>query len=488
MRFLRRSLVGLFLMAATLGLLALAGNAMFSAFQARNADQGRPRQASERVLAVNVVQFTPETVVPVLSTFGEIRSRRTLEVRAGAAGEVVELGDTMRDGGRVSAGQLLFRVDPTDATTALAVAQTDLQDAEDELRDARRSVGLAQEDVDSARAQADLRDRALQRQRDLSDRGVGTTAAIETAELAASSAAQAVLSRRQALAQAEARLDQAATRLSRGQIALAEARRRVAETEMHAGFDGVLSEVTVVEGRLVTSNEKLATLIDPDALEISFRVSTPQYARLLDASGRLIASDLEVSLEVNGFTLSTTGTISREGATVGAGQTGRLLFADLQTATGFRPGDFATVAIREPALDGVARLPSAAVDAAGSVLLVGEDDRLELAQVAVVRRQGDDVLVRATGLDGRDVVAERTPLLGSGIKVRILRPGTDAPEQAAVAPAMIELTEERRARLIAYVEGNDGMPAEARERVLAQLRAPTVPARTIERIEQRMGG
>jgi len=482
-------LVGLFLLAATLGLLALAGNGLFQAFQARQADEGKSRPARERVLAVNVIAFTPETVVPVLSTFGEIRSRRTLEVRASAAGEVVELGQGVQDGGRVTRGQLLFRVDLTDAMTAREVAQTDVQDAGAEVSDARRSLGLAGEEVASARAQADLRQRALQRQRDLAARGVGTEAAIEAAELAAVAADQAVLSRRQSEAQAQARLDQAATQVNRREIALAEAERRVADTEITAQFDGILGDVTVVTGRLVTNNEKVAQLIDPDALEVSFRVSTPQYARLLDENGRLTEAELTVSLEVNGFTLATTGKISRESAAVGTGQTGRLLFADLVSATGFRPGDFASVDVTEPALERVARLPAAAVDSTGTILLVGEDDRLEVAVVEVVRRQGDDVLVRARGLTGREVVAERSPLLGAGIKVRPLRPVVDGEGQAApVADAMVELTEERRAELIAFVEGNTRMPADAKERVLAQLREPSVPAQTIERIEQRMGG
>ena len=53
---------------------------------------------------------------------------------------------------------------------------------------------------------------------------------------------------------------------------------------------------------------------------------------------------------------------------------------------------------------------------------------------------------------------------------------------------MVELTDERRAKLIAFVEGNQRMPTEAKERVLSQLAEPQVPARVVERIESRMGG
>ena len=55
-------------------------------------------------------------------------------------------------------------------------------------------------------------------------------------------------------------------------------------------------------------------------------------------------------------------------------------------------------------------------------------------------------------------------------------------------PDMVELTEERRARLVAFVEANTRMPQEAKARVLAQLAEPSVPAQVVARIESRMGG
>ena len=119
------------------------------------------------------------------------------------------------------------------------------------------------------------------------------------------------------------------------------------------------------------------------------------------------------------------------------------------------------------------------------MLVLGEENRLELAAVDVLRRQGDTVIVRSRDLIGKEIVSARSPLLGAGIKVRPLR-STDSgvPE----APAMVELTEERRAKLVAFVEGNKRMPAAAKKRVLAQLSKPQVPAKMVERIESRMGG
>jgi len=221
-------------------------------------------------------------------------------------------------------------------------------------------------------------------------------------------------------------------------------------------------------------------------LEVAVRVSTAQYSRLSDA-GKLSQAPVQVTLDVLGVDITADGQLTRESAAVGEGQTGRQLFVSLSKPDGFRPGDFVRVGIKEPAVSRVARLPSSAVSAAGKVLIIGEDERLSEADVQLVRRQGDDVLVRARGIAGAQIVAERSPLLGAGIKVRALAPpgeGTAEPE----LPAMVALDDDRRAKLIAFVESNNRMPAAAKERVLGQLQQPEVPAAVVDRIEGRMGG
>lgn len=487
MKFLRNSLIGVFLLSVTLGLFALAGTIVYGALEARWSREAPQPPARERVVSVNVVTVEPTTVEPVLETFGELRSRRTLDLRAATGGAVVWVSEDFEEGGRVAAGQPLLRIDPADAQSALDTARAELAEAEADLRDAERGIALARDELAAAEAQARLRERALERQKDLDARGVGTAAAVETAELAVSAAMQSVLSRRQALAQAETRLDQAGPALERRRIALAEAERRLADTEIAAQFAGVLSEVGVVEGGLVSANERIAQIIDPDALEVAFRVSTSQYARLLDDAGRLEGLPVAVALDVMGTDIVTAGTISRESAAVGEGQTGRVIYARIDEPAGFRPGDFVRVRVKEDPLEGVALLPAAAVDPAGDVLVVGEDERLAEAAVEVLRRQGNEVIVRAVDLYGREIVAERSPLLGAGIRVRPVRPqapGAAAPEE----PEMVELDPERRARLVAFIEANQFMPADAKERVLGQLQQDRVPAGVIARIESRMGG
>lgn len=483
MRFLRRSLTGVFLLAMTLALVAWAGEMVRGAVVARMSEEPRSFPQRERVLSVNVVTLEAQTLVPELTVFGELRSQRTLDLRSATGGTVLSASDALVEGGTVSQGDLLLRIDPVQAQGALDRVRADLQDAQAELRDADRAVILAEDELTAARAQATLRDQALARARDLSDRGVGTTAAVEAAELAASAAQASVLSRRQAVASAQARIDQANTRLTRAQISVSEAERDVADTQVFAAFDGTLADVSITPGGRVTANERFAQLVDPTQLEVSFQISTLQYARLLDDAGQLTKAPVAVTLDVSGVNLRATGQITREGATVGAGQTGRLLFAQLDAAPGFRPGDFVTVRIDEPALEDVALVPATAVAADQTVLVIGEDDRLQVADVTLLRRQGDDVIITVGDNPGAVIVAERSPLLGAGIKVNPIRPG--APE-AAIVPEMITLDAERRAKLIAFVsEGR--MPDDVKARIIGQLEADEVPSQTVTRLESRMG-
>lgn len=485
MRFLRNSLTGLFLASLTLGLLAYAGQTIFSAVQERMSDETEMPERRERVFAVNVTRGEPQTITPELTTFGEVQSRRNLEIRAKTSGTIIELASVFQDGGEVDAGQVLARIDPADAQSALDRARSDLADAEAEVREAERGVVLARDDLTAAREQAALRERAFTRQKDLEDRGVGTASLVETAELAAAQARQAVLNSRQALAQAEARVDQAATGLTRAQIALSEAERRLEDTIITAGFSGTLAEVSIVAGGIVAANEKLALLIDAEALEVAFRVSTAQYARLLDDQGRLLRAPLRVALDTMGTDLGTTGVLTRTSGAVGEGQTGRLLFARLDSASGLKPGDFVTVRIEEPPLEEVVRLPASALGADGRVLIVTEESRLLAVPVTLLRRQGDDILVRGDAIIGQDVVRERSPLLGEGIRVRLLDPEEDPQEEAHL---MLNLNEDRRASLIAFVQADSALTETDRARMIALLSQSRVPEDVVRQLETRMGG
>jgi multidrug resistance efflux pump len=503
MKFMQRSLMGLFMLSLTVGLLALAAGSMRGVLQERWAKASKSRPVRERIFAVNVVTAKPLTANPKITTYGEIRSRRTLDLRAPTAGTIVHLSPNFVNGGRVNAGDLLMRLDPADAQSALDVTRSELTEARAEQAEAAAALALAGDELSAARSQTNLRKMALDRQKSLVFRGVGAEASVETAALAQASTDQIVLAKRQAQAAARARLSRAKAALTRREIREREAVRRLANTEIYAEFRGVLSTVTAVTGGLVGPNEKVARLIDPSALEVSFRLSNVEFSRLIAANNGQVKGAVAVRLDVFGTNIIATGEIERVSAEVGQGQTGRLVFARLifpdlakQNTISLRPGDFVTVEVSEPPLNNVVILPAAAVDAAGLVLALGENDRLEELQAHLLRRQGEDVIVSGDNIAGREIVRTRAPFLGAGIRVTPVRASSSRPDGAAQDGAknitqsaeLIELTPERRARLVAFVKRNAAIPAARKQRLIAQLKEDKVPALMVQRIEKRMGG
>lgn len=475
--------MGLFLASLTIGLLAYAGIMVSSAIQERLERQPPNRTARERVYAVNVRVVEESSVVPIISSFGEVRSLRTLEVRAPVGGLIIKLSPNFVEGGVFEEGEFMLAVDPSDALSVLDLAIADKQDAEVQLSDAKRALEIAQEELAAAERQADLRQQALDRQNTLRTRGVGTDIAVENAELSLSSAEQAYLTRKKAVAQAETRVEQSQSLVERREIRFKEAQRNFDETQLQAEFSGILSEVNLVRGGLVNPNERIAQLIDPDVLEVSFRVSSEQYSRILGADGKL----QPLKLNVIGASLSARAEIVRESAIVADGQTGRLIFAAIEGGrrSGLRPGDFVEVRIEEDPLEGVLVLPAESVDTQQRLLVLDADNRLEEINAEILRKQGNEIIIQAENLAGRMVVTQRSPLIGSGIRVRpILPESVSIPE----VPQDVALTDEERSELIALVEGNQFIPDAVKQRLLNTLQQELVPLATVDRLRGQMGG
>lgn len=433
MRFIGRGVAGLLLLLTTLALLAAAAWAVADALRERAADAPPGAPPEERRFTANVMLVTPGPVAPRLTAYGEVRARRTLELRSPQAGTVAWLAPGFEDGAAVAAGQEIMRLDPAPALAARDLARSDLARAEAEAAEAGRALAIARDELAGAQAQAALRAQALERQRDLAARGSGSAQAVEEAALAASGADQAVLASRAALSRAETQVDLSTTAAARQRITLAEAERTLADTVLRAEFDGLLGEVAVVEGGIVGGGERLASLIDPASLEVAFRLPLSQFSRLLGRDGRLAPLPVTATLDAGGGGAEARGTLDRVGASVGEGQTGRLVYATLAGTPPFRPGDFVTVALEEPVVENAALLPASALGAGDQVLALGEDDRLEAVPVTLLRRQGDAVVIAAAPLAGREVVTDRSPLLGAGIRIRPVR--ADDAAQAATAPA-----------------------------------------------------
>ncbi|WP_372800073.1 efflux RND transporter periplasmic adaptor subunit [Paracoccus seriniphilus] len=420
MRFLFRSLMGLFLTFLTLGLLFLAGVHLWRLTTAPDGPGRLGDGRAEQVYTARLLTVKPQPVTPLMKVYGTVEARRRLELRAGASGQIVFLDPQMLEGGTVTAGQLLVRIDPAAAQAALDNQIAARDDAEATLRDAQRNVLVAADDLAAAERQAELRHAAVSRQESLAERGLGTSAEREASQLAASAAEQAVIAGRSALAAAESAVTAARNALRRAEIDLSEARRALADTEIRADFSGRVTAVTAVQGGLVSLNEQLAEIIDPEVLEVKAPLSLDQFSRLAGPDGGFEGRPATVVLDGSAGRLTAMARLDRAAASVAEGTTGRVIYASI-TSGGetMRPGDFVSLEIPEPVLENAAILPATAIGADGSVLVMGPGGRLIAQPVTVLRRQGDDVIIEVTAdLHDARIVAERAPQLGAGIRVR----------------------------------------------------------------------
>lgn len=428
MRFATRAGVGLGVFVLAIALLALGarpywgcvvGGGFACAFD--RADTSADA-APERVFVVRVAAAEPQTVRPVVTAFGELRAARVLDIRAPVPGELVEISGRFRDGARVAAGETLFTIDPADSVSREADAQAARLEAAAELAEAEEALRLAQAEYEAAVGQRNLRGAALERQRALETRGFSTAADIEAAELALAEAERAVITRAQSRAVAERRVSQGELQVARAEIVLADARRELSDTTVSAPFDGLLDGVDATLGRLLTANESLGSLIDPRSLEVAFRVSNRDFARLLDADGRLAPLAVTARLDLGARSVIATGHLDRIGARVDMTTGGRRVYARLDAAVDggaavLRPGDFVEVRVEEAPLVDVVVAPAKALDPAGRLLILGPDNRLVAAPVELLRRVGDDVIL-AGAPEGASYVLEIEPQLAPGVKVR----------------------------------------------------------------------
>lgn len=485
-----RAGIGMAIGGAALALFLAAGGVAYRAWQDAGAGAADTRTPRERTYAVEVATLEAVTATPVVTAFGRLTSGRMLELRSSLSGQLIELSTAFRNGGTVAQGELLYRIDPARLETALALAETDVREAEAGLGEARAALELARLEANAAREQLDLRDQALLRQQDLRARGVATEADLETATLARAAAQQTLINRQQLVAGDEARVAQAEITLARREIARAEARRALGEASVTAPFPGVLAEVTAVEGRLVAANEKLAVLLDPTDIEVAFRVTSNQFARMLNDKGELRQADMIVEVQRGRQVTELPARLDRASAEIADDKVGRLVFAKLidPDPNFVQPGDFVTVRIPERPMEGVASIPAAAATTDGRILLIGEGNRLEEVQATLLRHQDNTLIVTEVPF-GRQYVKARALQLGPGIQVTPVEPaGAGAAAAGATAsqaaePDTIALDDERRAAIVAFIEASEKMKPEKRAQFLEELSRPEVPRATVERFE-----
>ena len=348
----------------------------------------KPQAPEEQTWIVQSVAVKQIDVQPLQQAFGTVAAAREAHLRFGVAGEVDRVSDDLRNGADVKTGAILASLD----TERL---QLDLDKVE-----VRIKAEMTQ--IKEFTAQLALRRRMAERAQSLSDKGVGSQAELDGAELAVS--------------QASNQLAMAKSRLAELKVNLRRHRKDLEDAVLKAPFDGSLSGVDLALGNQVSNTYLVATLTDLSSLEVSFVVPADIYANVTN----LIGQQVKLSWSSEGSVVSeTTATITRAEVVVDRTEGGGRLYAELpdNAARSVPPGAFVEVSYSGRVLTSVIELPEEALVGQDQVFVI-EQGRAMQRQVVLLHRSPGWIWVRGDLKTGDKVIATRLPGIGNGLRVR----------------------------------------------------------------------
>lgn len=364
---------------------------------------------SERARPVLAVAAEPSAIQPDLSVFGRIVAGRSVDIRALVGGEVIAVSDDLVEGGRIAAGAEILRVDPFASEGALVRARADLAEARARIAELEARTRQELDAIARAEEQLEISERELTRLTQLRDTGAATLRALDDVQLRVSQAQAALESRRNQLAVFEAQGAQLSAGLERLAFAVSQAERTLSETVLRAPFDAIVSNVGAEIGKLVSVNDRVATLVATQRLEARFSLSDAQYARIA-AQGDLVGRPVTVVWSAGGVEIAREAVIVRVAAEArDASFQVVAAFTDGDVADILRPGAFVEARFADRVFEEAIALPVDALYDSG-VFAIDAESRLRRVEVEILTFVDGGALVRAR--DAADL-PPGTPILAS---------------------------------------------------------------------------
>ena len=348
----------------------------------------RPQVPEEQTWIVQSVAVQQVDVQPLQQAFGTVLAAREAHLRFGVAGEVDRVSDNLRNGADVKTGAILASLDTERLQLALDKVEVQIKAETTQIKEFTSQLALRQ--------------RMAERAQSLSDKGVGSQAELDGAELAVS--------------QASNQLSMAKSRLAELKVSLRRHRKDLEDAVLRAPFDGSLSGVDLALGNQVSSTYLVATLTDLSSLEVSFVVPADIYANVTN----LIGQQVTLSWSSEGTVVSeTTATITRAEVVVDRTEGGGRLYAELpdDAARSVPPGAFVEVSYYGRELTNVIELPEEALVGQDQVFVI-EHGRAMQRQVVLLHRSPGWIWVRGDLKTGDEVIATRLPGIGNGLRIR----------------------------------------------------------------------
>ena len=348
----------------------------------------KPQAPEEQTWIVKSVAVQQVDVQPLEQAFGTVVAAREAHLRFGVAGEVDLVSENLRNGADVRTGDILASLDTERLQLALDTIEVQIKSETTQIKEFT--------------AQLALRQRMAKRAQSLFDKGVGSQADLDGAELSVS--------------QASSQLAMAKSRRVELQVSQRRHRKDLEDAVLKAPFDGSLSGVDLALGNQVSNTYLVATLTDLSSLEVSFVVPADIYANVTN----LIDQKVTLRWSSEGSIVSeTTATITRAEVVVDRTEGGGRLYAELpdDAARSVPPGAFVEVSYFGRALTNVIELPEEALVGRDKVFVI-EQGRASQRQVVLLHRSPGLIWVRGDLKTGDKVIATRLPGIGNGLRVR----------------------------------------------------------------------
>lgn len=431
MRFLIRAALGFFLFILTAGLTVVA-----LGFIGRSMQFERPSFGGrnfERTWTVTTLTLEKSSVTPQIEGFGTIVAGDAITVRSNTNGSLMRKAEGLRNGSFVSAGDLLFELDPFTFATAVTEAEIALAEAQNTRRRLNIDVKNAEAQIPSAASSVDLAADNLRRQTSLRDQDVVSDSAVDTAKNNLSAAEATLEARQLALETAQTQLNAQDLIIQRAELALLRNQKALDDTRVTAPISGLISSLNFASGSPVGTNEALATITDPTSYQVKFQLSDAEYARFLDDPRGIEGRPVIVSWTVGDAELTYRATVEQVSATVEQSNGGIEVLANLQRLsadTPLRQGAFVNIRMREQRLVDVFQLPDEAVSEEGNVFII-ENNRLTEVDGTILRRLGDALVVDLPLESGTEIIEKRYGQLAPGVRVEIFDETAESNQETA---------------------------------------------------------
>lgn len=426
MTLLRNAIIGIFGLLIAMGLISDGAFRVLEARKDRKAqfaekkEKAKQRKNNYNIDASALKKIKLQSITPTLQLYGRVQAKQFSSLKSDIEGEVTFVDRNFKNGGFVEKGTLLVQIDPIDIETKVKDAEVSLLESQSDLKRLKEKYKLLNKELDISQQQLDLYSKSLERQRSMFEKKLTTDNLLEQADLKYISGQQTIVKLQQIMFDNKANQEKTNIAIQRDKINLDVHLRDLEATKISADFSGILSNINdMVIGKKLQRNEKIATLIDPQQLEVSFSLSNPQFARMIDDDGNLLPLPTKVILDLGERDIIVNAKMDRIAPNDDSNLSGRQVFALIdQEQSLLRIKDFVRVDITEQKLDNIALIPTQAIDENNAILIVGDNDILRNFDINILRYIGNDAVV--DNLDNNlTYVVQRSPQLGAGIKLNI---------------------------------------------------------------------